>query len=122
MNELFYGSIAEREALANAITNKGVNTSVADTLDTMAENVSNIDTVVYDSGSGTISLGDNGSSTITINFNKTFNNVPNFGLIGLSYIYETSNSITTTKATIGIRNQSNATRTANYKWIAYAKE
>lgn len=43
MQELFYGSIEEREALANAITNKGVDTNVSDTLSTMAENVNNIE-------------------------------------------------------------------------------
>lgn len=42
MNELYYGSIAEREALAEAITAKGVNTNTSDSLTTMAENVTNI--------------------------------------------------------------------------------
>lgn len=42
IQEMFYGSIEEREALADAITNKGVNTNASDTLSTMAENVNNI--------------------------------------------------------------------------------
>ena len=37
------GSIEDREALANAITSKGVQTNVSDQLSTMAENVLNID-------------------------------------------------------------------------------
>lgn len=42
MNELYYGSIAEREALAEAITSKGVSTNTSDSLSTMAENILNI--------------------------------------------------------------------------------
>ena len=42
MQDLFYGSLEERETLAKAITNKGGDTNVSDTLSTMATNVSNI--------------------------------------------------------------------------------
>lgn len=42
MNELYYGSIAEREALANAITKKGVKTNTSDSLEIMSTNISNI--------------------------------------------------------------------------------
>ena len=42
VSELFYGSVAEREALAKAITDKGVATSAADTLTIMAENVKQV--------------------------------------------------------------------------------
>ena len=42
MEELYYGSIAERKLLADAITEKGIDTSVTDSLSTMANNVSNI--------------------------------------------------------------------------------
>lgn len=39
IQELYFGSIEEREALADAITNKGVDTNVADSLETMASNI-----------------------------------------------------------------------------------
>lgn len=42
ISDLFYGSVSEREALAKAITDKGVPTSAADTLTTMAENVEQV--------------------------------------------------------------------------------
>lgn len=42
MQDLYYGSLVEREALANAITNKGIHTNTSDTLSTMAENISEI--------------------------------------------------------------------------------
>ena len=44
MQDLFYGSLEERDALATAITNKGIETSVSDTLTVMAENVNQIRT------------------------------------------------------------------------------
>ena len=42
MQELFYGSLEEREALAKAITDKGIPTNVSDSLLTMAANVESI--------------------------------------------------------------------------------
>lgn len=42
LNDLFYGSIEERQLLANAITNKGVITNATDSLAIMTENVNNV--------------------------------------------------------------------------------
>ena len=44
MQDLFYGSLAEREVLATAITNKGVKTNSSDTLTVMAQNISQLNT------------------------------------------------------------------------------
>lgn len=45
ISELFYGSMTEREAIADAITEKGVNTNTSDSLFDMAENIGKIKTL-----------------------------------------------------------------------------
>lgn len=42
MKELFLGSVADRTTLANAITDKGVNTNSSDDFEVMAENIRQI--------------------------------------------------------------------------------
>ena len=42
LKDIYYGSLEERQLLANAITNKGIETNTADSLATMAENISHI--------------------------------------------------------------------------------
>ena len=46
LKDIYFGSIEERQLLANAINNKGITTDVTDSLSQMAENIDNILTEV----------------------------------------------------------------------------
>lgn len=122
MQELYFGSIEEREALADAITNKGVATNVTDSLITMSENVNNIKKAEVDSGSVSVNIGSNGASASKhVNFNKTFSKVPVVAQTN-PYRYHTLHgfsNITTTGFDMTTQNNGVAAYTVN--WIAVAQ-
>lgn len=122
MQELFYGSLEERELLATVITNKGVNTNVSDTLVTMAENIEKIPEVETDSGSVSFNIGSNGASaTQHVNFKITFSKTPTVGITN-PWTYFSVNTIKNVSTTgFDIEGKNNGSATHTFNWIAIAK-
>lgn len=120
LSELFYGSLEEREALAEAITNKGVPTEVSNTLDTIIENVKKIPGYEVQSGSISGSQGQ-GDYTKTITFPKAFSATPIVMLNTSSYGFYIQNiSVSKTAVSFTLRMNTTGTRDYSLTWKAVA--
>lgn len=118
IQELFYGLLSERKALADAITAKGVKTNTSDTLTTMAENISRIEKI-SDSGTKSQTLYQ-GRTSINISFNKTFDKPPTVASMSVAgyVILESITNITNTGFTANFAFPNSGSTTLTFKWIA----
>lgn len=146
--ELYFGSIEEREALANAINDKGVSTNITDSLMDMAEHVTHIYEggnalaehitegysawvngvliegtrpipLTQQTGSFTISVPDYGSASRTVQFPIEFLSIPTVSATtSYSKVVATASNITTRQCVINFNSSSSTDQTVTVTWIA----
>lgn len=148
LSELYFGSIEEREALANAINDKGVETNITDSLLEMAEHVTHIYEggdalaehitegysawvngvlihgtrpipLTEQTGSFTIEVSSGGSASRTIQFPIEFLSTPAVSATtSYSKVVATVSGITTRQCVINFKSSSSTGQTVTCTWVA----
>ena len=121
MQDLFYGSLEEREALADAIADRKVPTNVSDSLITMANNIKLIPTYEFQEGTKTGSQKQ-GDSTHTVQFLTPFSKPPKVGVSTTSYGFGLNNirDITVNGFSFTANMGTTGTRDYAFQWWAIA--